>query len=199
MNAAEIVGGPSTEEDVLACTTTGSCPTRPGCETTHQKKRSTSRHSPTKHRLNAHLLLRKAHQTSQKTGRLTPHLTRLCPGRLYTPPVVPGSSGHCHRDHPRSPHSIPAEVEGNTPNPVLRHRAPDAWLAIGLARAGYSRPCALQTRVAAAHTPSVRPRHRQHSGPPPVATPPQDRSRVPPALVQCAHQASYRSSTRCSG
>src|SRR6266702_4246982 len=75
------------------------------------------------------------------------HLTTLCPGRPCRPPVGPGSSGHCHRDRPRSPHSIPAEVLGNTPNPVPRHPAPDAWLAISPAHVGYSRPCAPQIRV----------------------------------------------------
>src|SRR5712691_12063390 len=110
------------------------------------------------------------------------YLTTLCPGRPCTPLAVPGSSGHCHRDRPRSPQSIPAEVLGNTPNPAPRHRAPDAWLAISPGRAGCSRPCALQIRVAAARTPSVRPRRHQYSGPPPVATPPPDRSRESPAL-----------------
>src|SRR6266702_7279679 len=198
MNAAETVGGPSTEEDALACIS-GSCPTRPGWKTTHQKKRSTRRHSPTKHRFTAHLLPREPTSPHQRPADSHLYLTTLCPGRLYTPLVVPGSPESYHRDHPRSPHSIPPEVESNTPNPVPRRRALDAWLAISPGRAGYNQPCALQVRVAAARTPSVRPRHRQHSGPPPVATPPQDRSRVPPALVQCAHQASYRSSTRCSG
>src|SRR5437879_5282301 len=100
MNAAETVGGPSTVEDALACTTTTSCPTRPGCETTHQKKRSTRRHSPTKHRFTAHLLSREPTRPQKTPAGSHLHLTTLCPGRPCRPPVVPGSSGHCHRDHP---------------------------------------------------------------------------------------------------
>src|SRR6266702_4115554 len=197
MNATETVGGPSTEEDALACSTTRSCPTRPGCETTHQKNTS-SKHSPTKHRFTAHLLPREPTRPHKRPVGSRLYLTRLCPGRLYTPPVIPGSPASCHRDRPQSPQSIPAEVLGNTPNPAPRHRAPDAWLAISPARAGYSRPCVLQIRVAAARTPSVRPRRHQYSGPPPVATPPPDRSRASPVPVRSAHRANYRSSTRCS-
>src|SRR6266567_3482684 len=183
MNAAEIVGGPSTEEDASAGTTTRSCPTRPGCETTHQKNRSTSRHSPTKHRFTAHLLPREPTSPHKRPADSRLHLTTLCPGRLYTPPVDPGSPASYHRDHPQSPHSIPAEARDSIPNPAPRRRDLDAWLAISPGRAGYSRPCALQTRVAVARTPSVRPRRHRYNGPPPVATPPRDRSRESPALV----------------
>src|SRR6266568_488557 len=197
MNAAETVGGPSTEEDALACTTTASCPTRSGCETTHQKN-SSSRHSPTKHRLTAHILSGEPTRPHQRPVGSRLHLTRLCPGRPCTPPIGPGSPGYCHRDHPRSLHSIPVEAEDKSSNPAPRDPTPDAWLAISPARAGCSQPCALQTRVAVARTLSVRPRHRQHSGPPLAATPPPDRARVSLVLVRCVHRASYRSSTRCS-
>src|SRR6266568_8233681 len=156
MNATETVGGPSTEEDALACSTTRSCPTRPGCETTHQKN-SSSKHSPTKHRFTAHLLPREPTRPQKTPADSRLYLTTLCPGRPCRPPVVPGSPGHCHRDHPQSPQSIPAEACYNSSNPAPRHPTPDAWLAISPGRAGYSRPCALQIRVAAARTPSVRP------------------------------------------
>src|SRR5437868_2701622 len=102
MNAAETVGGPSTEEDALACTTTGSCRTRPGCETAHQKKRSSRRHSPTKHRFTAHLL-REPTSPHQRPTDSCLHLTTLCPGRPCRHPTVPGSPASYHRDHPRSP------------------------------------------------------------------------------------------------
>src|SRR5260370_1095075 len=87
------------------------------------------------------------------------HLTTLCPGRLYTPPIGPGSPASYHRDHPQSPHSIPAEARDSIPNPAPRRRDLDAWLAIGPVPAAYHRPCPLQTLFAPALTPTLSPRH----------------------------------------
>src|SRR5438094_3742055 len=53
------------------------------------------------------------------------HLTTLCPGRPYTPPIDPGSPASYHRDRRQSPQSIPAEARDNSSNLARRRRALD--------------------------------------------------------------------------